>query len=341
MSGSGFPQGVHPGLREELCAGTTVVTGAAGFIGSHLARVLVRCGIPVLGIDRRWGAGGDENGDAEGAGDPPPWGIGGDLATLDLDPLLRGARTVFHLAGRPGVRPSWDSFPDYLRDNVLVTQRLLETCARAGVERVVMASSSSVYGDGRGAPLDEARLPCPASPYAVTKLAAERLGLAYAYRGAGAPSVVALRYFTVYGPGQRPDMLISRALRSAREGAVLPVLGDGSARRDFTFVGDVVAATLSAAAGRVPSGAYNVGTGRNTSINELLALVADVTGRLPRVRYTSPHPGDPAVTLADLTRSAEVLGYRPTTVLHDGLLAQARSHAVHDAEAAAPSGHSG
>ncbi|MFC5144785.1 NAD-dependent epimerase/dehydratase family protein [Streptomyces aureoversilis] len=330
MSGPALPEGVPPGVREEMTGGGVVVTGAAGFIGSHLAQALARWEVPVLGVDRRWG-------DAA-AEEAPPWGVGGDLATLDLEPLLRGAAVVFHLAGRPGVRPSWDSFPDYLRDNVLVTQRLLETCARLGVPRVVMASSSSVYGDGDGTPMDEERTPCPASPYAVTKLAAERLGMAYAQRARSKLSVVALRYFTVYGPRQRPDMLIARALRSARgEGKLLRILGDGSARRDFTFVDDVVKATLSAATARVPSGTYNVGTGLNTSINELLALVADVTGRFPRVQYTRPHPGDATVTLADPARAADVLGYRPTTSLHDGLVAQARSLAACDASTAAPS----
>ncbi|MFI9202964.1 NAD-dependent epimerase/dehydratase family protein [Streptomyces sp. NPDC053048] len=335
MPASGSPEDAYPGVREQLlCGGPVVVTGAAGFIGSHLVQALARWKVPFLGIDRRWGDGAD-------TAQAPPWGAGGDLATVDLEPLLRGAGVVFHLAARPGVRPSWDAFPDYLRDNVLVTQRLLETCVRLGVPRVVMASSSSVYGDGDGTPMDEERTPCPASPYAVTKLAAERLGMAYARRAGGALRVVALRYFTVYGPRQRPDMLIARALRSAREGELLRVHGDGSARRDFTFVGDVVGATLSAAARSVPSGTYNVGTGRNTSINELLALVADVTGRFPRVEYAHPYPGDATVTLADPARTADVLGCRPATVLYDGLVAQERFLTARGAWPAASSRQAG
>jgi len=291
--------------------GTAVVTGAAGFIGSHLVTALTGLGLPVVGVDRRWI--GDEV-------DEPAWGVAGELASMDLDRVLRDATVVFHLAGRPGVRRSWDSFAGYLQDNILVTQRLLDACVRSGVSRVVLASSSSVYGDA--VPMAEDRLPSPMSPYAVTKLAAEHLGRTYAARGTGMV-VVAMRYFTVYGPGQRPDMLVSRALRSALTGEVLQVYGDGEDQRDFTYVGDVVAATIRAASADVPGGVYNVGTGTSTSVNDLLTYVAEVSGHAPRVRYVESRAGDVPVTCADLTKSAGKLGYRATVPLPRGIAEQA------------------
>lgn len=296
---------------DEPSRDTVMVTGAAGFIGSHLATALAGAGRRVVGVDRRWAGRG---------GTPPAWGVAGELAELDLDPLLASVSVVFHLAGRPGVRPSWDLFPDYTQDNILVTQRLLDACVRNGVPRVVIASSSSVYG--AVTPMAEDQRLCPLSPYAVTKLAAEQLSLAYAAR-TPEMTVAVMRYFTVYGPGQRPDMLLSRALRSALTGETLRIFGDGQDRRDFTYVGDVVAATVRAAAAEVPGGVYNVGTGTSTSVNDLIRLIAEVTGHRPRVRHTTARAGDVPATLADLTRSAEVLGYRPGVLLRQGIAEQA------------------
>lgn len=293
--------------------GTAVVTGAAGFIGSHLAAALAASGRRVVGVDRRW---------SEGGVTPPPWGVAGELASMDLDRLLGGASVVFHLAGRPGVRPSWDLFAGYAQDNIFVTQRILDACVRSGVPRVVLASSSSVYG--AVTPMAEDQRPSPLSPYAVTKLAAEQLGLAYAARAPDV-TVTAMRYFTVYGPGQRPDMLLSRALRSALTGEVLSIFGDGRDRRDFTYVGDVVDATIRAASTDVPGGVYNVGTGTSTSVNDLIAFVAEVTGHAPQVRHAEARAGDAPATRADLTRSADVLGYRPKVPLRQGIAEQARA----------------
>ncbi|MFE7120925.1 NAD-dependent epimerase/dehydratase family protein [Streptomyces sp. NPDC057654] len=310
-----------------------VVTGAAGFIGSHLVPALARQGRPVTAVDRTWTRtrlypdGPADLANLADPADPEPSGVrhvAGDLATMDLAPLLNGAETVFHLAARPGVRSSWDDFPACLRDNVQVTERLLAACHRAGVPRLVLASSSSVYGEGPGReqPMAEDQLPCPVSPYGVTKLAAERLGSAYAARPGSPLTVVSLRFFTVYGPGQRPDMLTARVIRSVLDGTSLPVYGDGSQSRDFSYVGDVVRALLLAQRPHVPGGAYNVGAGRRTTVLELCAAVGEAMGRPPLLEHTAPQPGDAFTTLADPSRAARVLGYRAATGLREGIAAQ-------------------
>jgi nucleoside-diphosphate-sugar epimerase len=298
-----------------------LVTGAAGFIGSHLAEALLVAGASVVGLDVR----------------PARQNLVGclacaefefvaaDLADSPLEPLLAGVDTVFHLAGAPGVRDSWgDRFADYARNNVLATQRLAEACGAAGVRRLVVASSSSVYGDGARPPHREDQLPQPASPYGVTKLAAEQLCLAYAARPGSPVSVVALRYFTVYGPRQRPDMLIAAALRAAHRGEVLRIFGDGSQARDFTYVADTVAATVAAATAAAQPRPINVGGGHCATVSEVLGCVEQVTGRALKVEYGPARPGDVGRTLADTERATALLGWHPRVSLAEGL---ARHHA--------------
>jgi nucleoside-diphosphate-sugar epimerase len=302
-----------------------VVTGAAGFIGSHLAESLLGRGVQVIGIDRR-----PVSRDPVAArnvaalvGHPAFRLVEGDLAVLDLAPYLADTSVVYHLAGIPGVRSSWgESFADYLTCNVLVTQRLLDGCAAARVPRLVLASSSSVYGGSAGRPSKETDLPTPLSPYGVTKLAAERLALAHARRVDTATSVVALRYFTVYGPRQRPDMAIGRALRAVRTGLPLRLYGDGSQRRDFTYVGDVVAATLAAATALARDEVVNVGGGSNVSMLDVLECAAEITGREVPVQREAPQPGDVEATLADLAKARDLLGYQPVISLADGMRLQ-------------------
>ncbi|GAA0441519.1 NAD-dependent epimerase/dehydratase family protein [Streptomyces stramineus] len=297
-----------------------VVTGAAGFIGSHLVEVLRRGGTDVVGIDRKasWAT----------ADIPASAGLGAlrainaDLASADLSACLENAATVFHLAALPGVRPSWTQFPEYLHCNVLATQRLMDACVRAGVPRVVMASSSSVYGGAEGT-MSEDDLPRPLSPYGVTKLAAERLALAYAARRDAALSVNALRFFTVYGPGQRPDMFIGRVIRATLENRPIEIYGDGTQIRDFVHVSDIVRALLlAAAAPGKGSGVVNIGTGRAASVNEVLVLTGELTGRTPDARYGPAHIGDVRATTADVGRARNRLGFTARTELRAGLATQ-------------------
>ncbi|MGX4733403.1 NAD-dependent epimerase/dehydratase family protein [Kitasatospora griseola] len=313
---------------EASLAGRRVaVTGVAGFIGSHLAEALLAAGATVLGIDRSSPHRARRARDnlANCLAHEAFSFVEADLAGTAVRSLLTGVDTMFHLAAVPGVRDSWgERCADYARNNVLATQRITEACCSAGVRRLVVASSSSVYGDGARPPCREDQPPRPASPYGVTKLAAEQLCLAYAARPGSRTSVTALRYFTVYGPRQRPDMLISRALRAAHRGKVLQVFGDGSQARDFTYVADTVAATLAAATAPAQSHPVNVGGGRSTTVDEVLACVQQVTGRPVRVEYAAARPGDVAVTLADTARAAAVLGWRPRVPLAEGL---ARHHA--------------
>ncbi|MEO3812789.1 NAD-dependent epimerase/dehydratase family protein [Sphaerisporangium sp. B11E5] len=302
-----------------------VVTGVAGFIGSHLAESLLGRGVRVIGVDRR-----PVSRDPVAArnvapltGHPEFRLVEADLADLDLAPHLADTSVVYHLAGIPGVRSSWgDAFADYLTCNVLVTQRLLDACAAARVPRMVLASSSSVYGGTAGRPSRETDLPSPLSPYGVTKLAAERLALAHARRVDTATSVVALRYFTVYGPRQRPDMAIGRVLRAALTGRPLHLYGDGLQRRDFTYVGDVVAATLAAATAPARDEVVNVGGGSDVSMLDVLDCAAGIAGREVPVRREGRQPGDVESTLADLTKARDLLGYQPVISLADGMRLQ-------------------
>ena len=218
-----------------------VVTGAAGFIGSHLAGELQRAGHDVLGVDSYTDYYERARKERNAAGIDV---LEADLADAALPPILAGADGVFHLAGQPGVRASWgESFELYLRRNVLATQRVFEAAADAGV-RVVFASSSSVYGDAERYPTPEDVTPQPISPYGITKLACEQL--AFAIERARGLESVSLRYFTVYGPRQRPDMAFTAMLEALARGETFRLFGDGSAARSFTYVGDAVAATIAA-----------------------------------------------------------------------------------------------
>jgi nucleoside-diphosphate-sugar epimerase len=302
-----------------------VVTGVAGFIGSHLTAALLKQGASVLGIDRRPPS--HDPTAAQNLADltaqPGFTLVERDLMDLDLERFAKGASAVFHLAGVPGVRPSWgDRFADYLTSNVMTTQRLLEACAAMGVPRLVLASSSSVYGTGADRPSREEDLPTPLSPYGVTKLAAERLALAYALRPSTPTSVVALRYFTVYGPQQRSDMAIYRVLEAALTRRPMRLYGDGTQRRDFTYVDDAVAATIAAASAPARAEVVNVGGGRTSSMQHVLDCAAEITGfDIPIIR-ASRQSGDVETTAADLTKAERLLRYRPSTSLIEGMTSQ-------------------
>lgn len=281
-----------------------VVTGAAGFIGSHLAEALLARGHEVVGVDCFT----DYYESAEKEANAAALDVRHlDLAEDRLD--LEGVDGIFHLAGQPGVRSFGDVFPVYVRRNVIATQRVLE---QAGDVRVVFASSSSIYGDAEAYPTPEDVLPRPISPYGITKLACEHL--AYAY---GA-DVVALRYFTVYGPRQRPDMFFRRVCDALLEGTSFEIYGSGAQSRSYTEVGDAVEATI-AAMERAPAGVYNVGGGEEATMLEAIALLEEISGRTLDVRRADAARGDVQRTKADVTRLREAAGWEPTTSLADGL----------------------
>lgn len=302
-----------------------LITGVAGFIGSHLAAELLRQGWSVTGLDIRSPASDPVAAEnlAELAGNPRFQFVAADITAGDLAILSESVQSVFHLAALAGVRRSWgDRFGDYLAANVLGTQRLLEACAAADVPRLVFASSSSVYGPGDGQPSREDDLPVPLSPYGVSKLAAERLCLAYAGQRGAATSVVALRFFSVYGPRQRPDMAFSRIMRAALSGRAVSLYGTGAQRRDFTYISDAVAATIAAATADARAEVVNVASGRSVPLSEarkLITLVAE--GEIPVQRRVA-QPGDVDATAADLTKAGELLGYQPAVDLEEGLRKQ-------------------
>jgi len=244
--------------------------------------------------------------------------VEGLVEDLDLRPLLDGAAQVYHLAAQAGVRASWgEQFQLYTNHNVLATQRLLEAAVERRVGRVVYASSSSVYGDCDQLPLREDS-PCrPVSPYGVTKLAAEHL--ASLYQKNHGLHTVSLRYFTVYGPRQRPDMAFHRFLRAALEGTEVRLFGDGEQTRDFTFVADAVAATRQAADSGRPGGVYNVGGGERVTLNSVMRLIEDVTGRPLKIVREPAQKGDMRHTAADTSAAQRDLGFSSTVDLREGL----------------------
>ena len=288
-----------------------VVTGAAGFIGSHLSEALVQRGDEVVGVDSFTDYY-DPVEKEENAREIDVLRI--DLADDSLD--LDGVDGVFHLAGQPGVRSFGEAFPLYLRRNVLATQRVFQSAAEAGV-RVVFASSSSVYGDAERYPTPEDTHPQPISPYGITKLACEQL--AHAYAVSFGLEAVALRYFTVYGPRQRPDMFFWRVCEVLAAGGRLEIYGTGEQSRSFTEVADVVSATV-AAMDRAPAGAlYTVGGGDEASLLEAIALLERVSGRTLDVAHVDRARGDVRRTKADVTSIYDALRWEPQVALADGL----------------------
>jgi UDP-glucose 4-epimerase len=244
--------------------------------------------------------------------------VEGRLQDLDLAPVLDGAGEVYHLAAQAGVRASWGrDFEVYTDNNVLATQRLLEAAVAARVPRLVYASSSSVYGDAPALPLREDAACRPVSPYGVTKLAAEHLAGLY-QANMGLPAV-SLRYFTVYGPRQRPDMAFHRFLKAARDGDAIQVFGDGRQTRDFTYVADIVAATRAAAVSGRPGGVYNVGGGERVALADVVARIESVTGRRLEVVRREAQKGDMRDTFADTSAAGRDLGFRSTVTLDEGL----------------------
>lgn len=317
--------------HDEGCEGTAsapqvVVTGAAGFIGSHLVDQLLADGCQVLGIDNfdPWYNPAQKRSNLATALRHPAFRLAAaDLLVSDLAASFAGADVVFHLAARPGVQDSWGAgFADSCQLNVLLTQRVFEAALAAGVGRVVYASSSSVYGDGAAA---GSRTVDPISPYGVSKAAGEQLARVYERQGL---DVVSLRYFTVFGPRQRPDMAMHRLMAATGQNPrPFRRRGAGEQRREFTYVGDVAAAAAAVGLcshGGLRGSVFDVGGGCNVSLNEVIDVVGAAAGAPPLVIEDPPAPGDPQLTAADITPLRELVGWQPVTTLTEGLYNQWR-----------------
>ncbi len=305
-----------------------LVTGVAGFVGSSLAERLIADGHEVVGVDRFSDYYDRSFKDANllRLRDESRFTLViADLADCPLPPLLHGCEVVFHQAAQAGVRASWgQSFEVYLRDNLQSTQRLLEAVRNhETVRKVVYASSSSVYGDAHDLPMTEASATHPFSPYGVTKLAAEHL--AELYRHNFGVETASLRYFTVYGPRQRPDMAFHRFIAATLAGRPIHLFGDGEQTRDFTFIADIVDANVRAAAPGVV-GVYNIGGGSRVTMRQVLAMLGELIGTPVQVQEQAREAGDVRDTWADVSAAAAAFGYAPQTRLREGLAAQIAWH---------------
>jgi nucleoside-diphosphate-sugar epimerase len=303
-----------------------LVTGTAGFIGSHLTGALLDRGAEVVGIDCFTDYYPRPIKDAILENNRRREGftfVETRIQDADLPSLLADVTHVFHLAAQAGVRKSWGrDFRTYTENNIEASQMLLEACVGLALHRFVYASSSSVYGDNASIPMREDALPQPVSPYGVTKLAAEQLCCLYQVNH-GVPAT-SLRYFTVYGPRQRPDMGFHRFIRAAIEGRPITLYGDGEQTRDFTFVTDAVAATMAAGDRGVTGRAYNVGGGSRVSINHVLDIIGRVAGRTLEVRREPTQKGDMRDTFADTSLAKADLGFAPQVSLDEGIEAEYR-----------------
>ena len=307
----------------------TVITGVGGFIGSSLADALLKKGHQVTGIDsftnyydplvKR------ENLLSAQASNQFEL-VEADLASSEIEELLSQDDTVFHLAGQPGVRASWgEGFLDYVSWNVTGTQRLLEACSKKSVRRVVYSSSSSVYGSATNYPTKESDLPKPFSPYGVTKLAAEHLATLYG-TNFNLPTV-SLRYFTVYGPRQRPDMAHHRLIECALNGTSFQLNGDGTQVRDFTFVDDAVNANILASEADIqPGSIFNIGGGSMASLQHVIKTIESLTESKILIDKVPRPPGDPDKTGADISRAYEHLQWVPNIQLEAGISKQIEWH---------------
>jgi nucleoside-diphosphate-sugar epimerase len=302
-----------------------LVTGTAGFIGSTLAERLVGDGADVVGIDcftDYYPRAVKERNLAGLRGNPAFRFVESRIQDVDLPALLKDRTHVFHLAAQAGVRKSWGKdFTIYTVNNIEATQALLEAATTMpALEKFVYSSSSSVYGDLVAMPMREDALPQPVSPYGVSKLAAEQLCYLY-FANYGVPTV-SLRYFTVYGPRQRPDMGFHKFLRATILGEPITLYGDGDQTRDFTFVSDAVSANVAAATRGVPGRVYNIGGGSRVSVNQVLEMIARVAGRKPLITVDPVQKGDMRHTYADTSLARADLGYAPTVGLEEGLASE-------------------
>lgn len=301
-----------------------IVSGCAGFIGSHLCEYLINLGHKVSGIDsfsdfypRKY-----KEKNIEGLLKNPLFDfIEKDMLELELEEIFENTDAIFHLAAQPGVRTSWGkNFNYYIKDNIILTQRILEALKGFKGKRLIFGSSSSVYGDSKTLPFKENGPLSPISPYGVTKLACENLCLLY-QKNFGIDLVI-LRYFTVYGQRQRPDMAFHRFFYSILEGKEIEIFGDGNQTRDFTYVDDIVRATFSAWQRGVSGEIYNIGGGESISLLNLLKIMEKVTGEKVKVLFKEREKGDAPHTWADYSKAKKDLEYTPSVKLEEGLKKQ-------------------
>jgi len=297
-----------------------LVTGVAGFIASHLAAGLLKLDWEVKGIDsftdyypRKI----KEN-NLKNLKENKNFSFQeGNLLELDLKKALEGIDYLFHLAAQPGVRKSWgEDFEHYIRNNITATQRLLEEAKDFPLKKFVLASSSSAYGESP-LPMKESNVLKPTSPYGVTKLASENLGYLY-YKSFKIP-VIILRYFTVYGPRQRPDMAFHKFIKALLNDEEITIYGDGNQSRDFTYISDVVGATIAGAQCETTGEIINVGGGAQVTVNETLRILEEITKKKARVRYIEKQRGDVLHTFADISKAKKLLDYQPKVKLKEGL----------------------
>lgn len=301
-----------------------VVTGAAGFVGSHLSEACLSRGWTVTAVDCFTDYYPTEIKRSNVSSASAQEGyqlVQADLAVDPIEPLLAGADVVFHLAAQPGVRASWGTrFDTYTTGNVVALQRLLEAARHASLRKLVFASSSSVYGDSETLPTPESATLAPLSPYGATKVLGEHLCSIY-QRSYDVP-VVALRYFSVYGPRQRPDMAFSKLIAAALHGTEMTIYGDGTQTRDFTYVADIVSATIAAGESAPPGAVYNVGGGSQVALVDAIDLIAAEVGARPRLRWTPHQRGDARDTAADSSRIRRELAFAPAWDVAGGLAEQ-------------------
>ncbi len=294
-----------------------LVTGCAGFIGSILVERLLEKGYDVVGIDcftdyysRRI-----KERNVSGFVDEITF-IQKDILDVDVA-IIKDIDVIFHLAAQAGVRASWgENFEIYTRNNILTTQRLLEGCRKYGVQKFVYASSSSVYGSVKELPMREDMYPRPYSPYGVTKLAGENL--CELYRANYGVRTISLRYFTVYGERQRPDMAFHKFIRAILDGRQIVVYGDGKQTRDFTYVGDIVDATIKAAESYAV-GVFNIGGGSRVELIEAIKVIEQIIGQEAKIKFEETKKGDVRDTYADISKARSILGYKPKVTLKEGL----------------------
>lgn len=308
-----------------------VITGVAGFIGSTLAEKMIREHHEVYGIDclnSYYDKSIKENNIALLLNHPAFHFFKEDITLISsgLNDIIKKADIIFHLAGQPGVRSSWgNGFGSYIKDNVETTQFLLEQVKQSqSLKKFILASSSSVYGNFSGIPMKEDIVPVPSSPYGITKLTAENL--CSTYSSIYGINVLCLRYFSVYGPRQRPDMAFHRFLRAAILGEKITIFGDGKQTRDFTFVDDIVAGTLKAAFADIPKKfiIINIGSGMRISLREVIGLIEEITGKNILSDYAETEKGDMSDTFADISFAGQLLSYKPSISIRDGLKVQYR-----------------
>ncbi|HDP70263.1 MAG TPA: NAD-dependent epimerase/dehydratase family protein [Actinobacteria bacterium] len=298
-----------------------LVTGCAGFIGSHLSEKLCGMGEDVVGIDcftDYYPKATKEANLEKLKGCKNFKFVEADLNEIDLELLLKDTDAVFHQAAQAGVRASWGkSFEIYTKNNILVTQKLLEAAKKSNLKKFIYASSSSVYGDAEKLPLKETNVPKPISPYGVSKLAAEHLCYLY-WKNFGVPTV-SLRYFTVYGPRQRPDMAFNKFIKAVLKGEEIVVYGDGKQTRDFTFISDAIDANIAALELASAGTIFNIGGGSRVFLIDAIKTIEELAGQKAKIKYIEKQKGDVRDTLADTSLAKSLIGYEPKVNLKEGL----------------------